>query len=382
MTRRSIVLGAILMTAAAAQRVEAQASVYGVLGIGIPGRGSSVRSRALGGAVDPTDPGSAVNPAAIALSSRLTVSAASETSNRKYTAGGVSSDNLRNTRFPFAQVTGPIQGSRLSFGVSYSVYAERSYDIATVDTITIRDAEVEVSDQLKSDGGIADLRAAVAWNFGPRFQIGAGVHLLSGSTRERLERRFSDPVYVNVLQTGDVDYTGWGLSLGAVATPSARLRLGASVRRDSRLNVNDALLPALEVQLPWTFSAGVTLAPSRLLRLSASAQRRNWSTARDDVPAGRTLFVFDTWEFGTGLELGGPESGASPFPLRAGFRYIQLPFSPIDDQPREIAVSLGSGVLFAGNRAFFEFSLERAMRDGGGATERAWQLALGLTLRP
>jgi hypothetical protein len=382
MTRRGILLGVVLMAAGAARRAEAQASVYGVLGIGFPGRASSVRSRALGGAVDPVDPGSAVNPASIALSSRLAVSAASETSNRQFTAGEVSSDNLRDARFPYAQVSGPIQGSPLSFGVSYSIYTERSYDIATVDTVTIRDADVEVSDRLKSDGGIADLRAAVAWTFGPRLQVGAGVHLLAGSTRERLERQFSEPVYVDFVQTGDVDYTGWGLSIGAVATPSSRLRIGATVRRDSRLNVNDALLPSIEIQLPWTFSAGATLAPTRLLRLSASAQRRTWSAARDDVPASLTLFVFDTWEFGTGLEVGGPDAGASPFPLRAGFRYAQLPFSPIDDQPREIGVSFGSGVLFAGNRAFFEFSIERVMRDGGGATERAWQLALGLTLRP
>ncbi len=382
MTSRGILLAFVLVAASGARRAEAQASVYGVLGIGIPGRASSVRSRALGGAVDLVDPGSAANPASIALSNRLSVSGMSETTNRKFTAGGVSSDNLRDTRFPFAQISGPIQGSPLSFGVSYSVYAERSYDIAMVDTLTIRDGEVEVSDRLKSDGGIADVRAAVAWMFGPRLQVGAGVHILSGSTRERLERQFSDPLYVDLVQTGDVDYTGWALSVGAVVTPSSRLRVGAAVRRDSRLNVSDALLPALEVQLPWTFSAGVTFVPARLLRISASAQRRTWSAARDDVPQWLTLSVYDTWEFGTGLELGGPEAGGAPFPVRAGFRYVQLPFSPVDDQPREIGVSLGSGVLFAGNRAFFEFAIERVMRDGGGATERAWQLALGLTLRP
>jgi hypothetical protein len=382
MTRRAILLALVLIAGGAPRRAEAQASVYGVLGIGIPGRPISVRSRALGGGIDLVDPGSAVNPAAIALSSRLTVSGASETTNRKFTAGGVSSDNLRDTRFPFAQISGPIQSSPISFGVSYSIYSERSYDIATVDTLTIRDADVEVSDRLKSDGGIADMRAAVAWTFSQRFQLGVGVHLLAGSTREQLERRFSDPVYVDLVQRGDVDYTGWGLSLGAVATPSSKFRVGAAVRRDSRLNVSDALLPAVEIQLPWTFSAGVTVAPVRLLRLSASAQRRTWSAATDEVPQWLTLFVFDTWEFGSGLEVGGPDVGISAFPLRVGFRYAQLPFSPIDDQPRELGLSAGSGVLFAGNRAFFEFSIERVMRDGGGATERAWQLALGLTLRP
>jgi hypothetical protein len=382
MSRRALFLALAVAGAGSAQRLEAQASVYGVLGIGIPGRPMSVRARALGDGMGAVDPGSALNPAALGLSQRLTVSGISETTNRKFSVGDVSSDNLRDTRFPYASVAGRIQTSPISFGVSYSIYTERSYDVETTDTVSIRGADVEVKDRLKSDGGIADVRFAVAWTLGPRFEVGAGVHLLSGSTRERLQRVFSDPVYMPVSQRGDVDYTGWGLSFGAVATPLRTLRVGAVVRRDSRLSVNDALLPALEIQLPWSIAAGATLAPTRLLRLSVTAQHRSWSGAQDDVPEWVEVTVFDTWEVGSGLEIGGPDVGASRFPLRVGFRYAQLPFSPNASQPREIGLSAGSGVLFASNRAFFEFSLERVLRDGGGATERAWQLALGLTLRP
>lgn len=382
MIRRVVVLALLLAGIGPASRVAAQSSVYGVLGIGMPGRPVSVRSRALGDAVGVNDPGSAVNPATLGLSGRLTVSGVSETSNRKFSAGDVSSDNLRDTRFPFAIVSGRIQSSPLSFGVSYSTYTERSYDVETTDTVSIRGVDVETKDRLKSDGGIADIRLALGWSFGPRFQVGAGVHILSGSTREQLQRTFSDPVYISVSQRGDVDYAGWGLSFGVVTTPLRILRVGAAVRRDSRLSVNDALLPALEVQLPWSVSAGAILAPVRMLRLSVSAQHRSWSVAQGDVPEWTTLTVFDTWELGSGLEIGGPDVGAGRFPLRLGFRYAQLPFSPNADQPREIGLSAGSGVVFASSRASFEFSLERVVRDGGGATERAWQLALGLTLRP
>jgi hypothetical protein len=371
-----------LLAVGAVVPAEAQTSVYGVLGVGFPGRPLSIRARALGGSTGPTDAGSAVNPAALALNSRLSVSGISQTTGRNYEAGDVSVESLRDTRFPFAMITGPLPASPLAVGISYSLYFERSYDIETVDTVLLRGEEVVVSDRLKSDGGVADLRGALAWYVSPRLQIGAGLHLLSGSTREELQREFDNPLYTPVEQRGDVDYSGWAVSAGAVVTPASKLRIGLSARRDSRLSFSDQLLPAIEVQLPWTFSGTVVWAPMRVLRWAVMGEYRTWSEARDDVPEGITLSVFDTWEVGSGIEIGGPELGGSAFPLRIGVRYAALPFSPIDDQPTELDLSAGSGVLFANNRALLEFAVERVIRDGGGASERAWQIAFGLTLRP
>ncbi len=362
--------------------VEGQASVYGVLGIGFPGRAISVRARALGGSMAAVDAGSATNPAALALNQRLSVSGLSETTSRNYEAGDTSVTGLSDTRFPFAMVAGPIQRSPIAFGVSYALYSERSYDIVTTDTVTVRGEEVAVSDRLKSDGGIADVRAAVAWYLSTRVQFGAGFHFLSGSTREQLEREFENPLYAPVSQRGDVDYAGWGISAGVVVTPVSRLRFGVSARRDSKLNIEDQLLPTIEVQLPWTFGASMTVLPFRAVRWSVSGEFRNWSIASDDVPEATQLSVFDTWELSSGIEIGGPDVGSSAFPFRIGFRYSTLPFSPVGDQPTEIDLSAGSGILFARNRALFEFAVERVLRDGGGASERAWQIAVGLTLRP
>jgi hypothetical protein len=355
--------------------------VYSVLGIGFPSRATSVRARALGDGFLANDAASAVNPGAVGLVTPLTVSGVSGTTSRTYSANGVNVDGLRDTRFPLAMLRGPLGGSRLNFALSYSAYADRTYSLETSDTVNVRGTDVAVSDQLISDGGIAETRAAVGWNASLKIKLGVAVHLLSGSTRERVRRSFDDAQYGSVSQRGDVAYTGWGASVGAVLTPSERVRIGLAARKDGKLNVTEALLPTVRAHLPLTLTAGITVVPISAARWSVTGSWRSWGNARDDIPTGSNLTVFDTWEIGTGVELGGPDAG-SRFPLRLGFRYATLPFSPTADQPREIDIAGGSAMTFARGRAVFEFAVERAIRDGGGASERAWHLFFGLTIRP
>ncbi|MGD8726180.1 MAG: hypothetical protein PVH40_00980 [Gemmatimonadales bacterium] len=380
MRRTALTAGIALVTLVGI--AEAQVSVYSVLGIGYPSRPVGASARSLGDGITAVDPGSAVNPGAIALQPRLNVIGVSETSNRSYVADGVSVDGLRDTRFPFFMLEGQLGSSPLVFGLSYSSYTDRTYNITTGDTVTIRGEDIPLEDEYKSDGGIADMRAALAWNANSQLQLGAAVHLLAGSTREEVVRVFDDPAYASVQQRGDVAYTGWGVSVGAVFTPLSRLRIGAALRRDSKLTISGALLPAFEVQLPVTLTAGFTLIPVTPLRWSVSGSWQSWSGARNDVPEGVNLSVFDTWHVGTGLQLRGASGILSTIPLRVGVRYAKLPFSPKTDQPRELSFSAGTGFLLANNRVLFEFTLERAIREGGGASERAWQLFFGLTVRP
>jgi len=378
---RRIALAMAVAAAAGATSLHAQVSVYSVLGIGFPLRATSVRARALGDGFVANDAAAAVNPGAVGLVTPLTVSGVSATSLRGYSANGSDVDGLRDTRFPLAMLRGPLGGSRLNFALSYSSYADRTFKVETGDTVNVRGADVAVSDQLVSDGGIADIRAAIGWNANLKIKLGVAVHLLSGSTRERVQRTFDDPQYSSVSQTGDVAYTGWGVSAGAVITPTGRLRIGLAARKDGKLKVTDALLPTVRAHLPLTLTAGITVVPISAARWSVTGSWRSWGNARDDIPTGSNLAVFDTWEIGTGVELGGPDAG-SHFPLRLGFRYATLPFSPTAEQPREIDIAGGSAMTFARGRAVFEFTVERAVRDGGGASERAWQLFFGLTIRP
>jgi hypothetical protein len=104
---------------------------------------------------------------------------------------------------------------------------------------------------------------------------------------------------------------------------------------------------------------------------------RSWSRTADFVKTSADVRAFDTWVVGSGIELGGAAT-----PLRLGFRFARLPYSPTDEQPREITLALGSGIRVAANRASVDFALERTLREGAGVTERVWQLSVALLLQP
>ena len=71
-------------------------------------------------------------------------------------------------------------------------------------------------------------------------------------------------------------------------------------------------------------------------------------------------------------------------PLRLGMRYARLPFPvTIGGEPHEFAISGGTGLRFAQDRAGLDLALEQVWRSEGAAySERALTLVLGLTVRP
>jgi hypothetical protein len=134
------------------------------------------------------------------------------------------------------------------------------------------------------------------------------------------------------------------------------------------------------VSLPVTVGAGVEYRLSPVVRIAATSSWRGWSSAAADLTATGT-HVFDTFDSGLGLEIGRGRGG-SPFPLRLGVRYATLAFSPTAEQPHELDVSGGTGLSLARDRAQLSAAVERAIRDGGGTAERAWQVTIGFQIRP
>ena len=69
-----------------------------------------------------------------------------------------------------------------------------------------------------------------------------------------------------------------------------------------------------------------------------------------------------------------------------GGRQRTLPFGLGGADVRERAYSAGAGVPFAAGRALFDLALQRASRSLEGssvdASERAWTVSIGLTVRP
>jgi hypothetical protein len=378
---RRVLAAAGLLAAAVAGRASGQNSGYAVQGIGFPQRGLGVVARALGGGPGSTDPESALNPAAAGLFDNLSVGVLAATDFRSLRTGGSTTSGLKGTRFPHALVGGRLPNTPLAVAFGYSAFAERSFDLATTDTITLRGARVGVTDRVASDGGLADLRGAIAWTPNSHLMVGLAGHIISGSTKFSTAREFSDPAYRTFADTVNQSFAAYGVSTGVLVSSGNVFRFGGSVRFDTRLR-SEVSGRAERVSLPVTVSLGGQVAPVPAIRLSSTFLWKSWSRASADLTAAGHGQAFDTWELGAGLQIGGPESGATKFPLRLGFRRARLPFSAVADRPTETDLTAGTGVRFAGGRARFDVTVERAMRDGGGARERAWQLLFGLQVSP
>ena len=161
----------------------------------------------------------------------------------------------------------------------------------------------------------------------------------------------------------------------------------------------NALNAEYDMPVRFAFAASQVLAP-RLLA-TASAQWTGWSTNTNFAAAGygfeaAPISAQKTWEFGGGLEWERLRSGTRIFPLRFGFRYAQLPFTPESvlgvhgTAAKEVAGAVGLGLRLAsddfGPLAVADLSVERGKRSGwdgaftGGLTENFWRISASINL--
>ncbi len=365
----TVVLAAAFLTASPPVRLSGQDSQFGIRGLGTPGRWESVRSRSTGGAFAPFDPLSQLTEAPLADIGQLTATAAGGTSHRDVVVGGTTAA-LRTTRFPLMGVAGPV-GPRLAVAAGFTTYLDKSWDVWMRDSVLLRDVLQRYIDELTSDGSVADVRLAVASRLSRRIAIGAGVHVLAGSTRMTAERRFDDSTFHAVQQSAEVRYDGFGVSGSVLLGLAPGLSLAGWARSDNRLRAKVADTTSAITDLPRMAGGGLLFAPSPSARFAASAVWRSWSQAG----AG----AFDTWSWSAGAEF-----GFRRMPIRLGARGGQMPFGPGTKAPTEVAGSLGIGRPFAQGRALIDVALERLERRAGGGslTERVWTVLVGLTVRP
>ena len=359
----------------------AQNSIFGIRGIGFPGRVGGVRSIALGGGSEIFDRASVLNPALAALFGQVTVGAVSGTTFRNYTAAGTDASELRETRFPLIFLGGGFGRSSFSYQVSVATFAEQTFDLETADTIMVGGLLLAVEDRRISDGGVVDIRAAIGWRGSVNLAMGAAVHRLGGSSRFTAIRTFDNQDFQTFRQRDNLSSSGTSFSAGVLWLPNASLRFGFAARVNSSLTSELEDGSSSKVAMPVSLAGGVLLGVTPRIRIMTTTRWRSWSRAQEDL-VGTGTWAFDTWEVGSGLEItSGPGSGGK-FPLRLGVRYAQLPFSPSNEQPSEWNFSVGTGAPFAANRAVIEVALERFQRDGAGARERGWYFTVGFMITP
>jgi hypothetical protein len=366
MTYRTASTLAALLIGAAASSLQGQDSPFGINGLGTPGRFESARARATGGAFAPFDPLSALSDASIAGLGRLTATATGTTSYLSDDLGGVNASR-RASRFPLFQVGGPAW-SNVVLAAGVSTYLDRTYHVRIEDTITLGGSEQAVTDNLSGDGGVTDIRFVAARRFG-RLTVGAGLHLLSGSTRFQFVRNFTDTsTYGDVAQTGEVAYRGSGGSASAILT-LGQVELAGFGRIDSRLRSEENGETVATNDLPTTYGGAIRWRPAPEAAFAASLTYRGWASAADSN-------AYNTTNWSAGAEFG------RLVPLRLGVRGGTLPFGPGSRAPRETAFAAGTGRVFAGGRGIIDVTVERLRRTGAGLAETAWTVLFGVAVRP
>src|SRR5439155_1258222 len=91
------------------------------------------------------------------------------------------------------------------------------------------------TDRIGNDGAVADLRFAAAARLASWIAIGAGAHILSGSSRQTAQRVYDDTTFLGTTQTAVVRYDGFGISGSVALDPVRSVRIVGYARSDNRL---------------------------------------------------------------------------------------------------------------------------------------------------
>ena len=378
---RRILLTAVLLAAAPAV-ANAQASQFGVRGLGIPGRAISTRTFGSGGAFGMFDPESSINPVSLAEVKLLTATFNGlQDFRHEETPSGTAS--LRESRFPQVVVVGPLRRVPAALGVSFSNYTSRDFSLASSATIDLRGSPVVVTDTFSSRGGLSDLRFAGAYRAGDKWVFGGSVHIITGSTRLSLVRSFADSNFLAERQRAEVSYTGVGVDLGIMRKFGQRFSVAGLIRSDGHARLDLDSVRVARVDLPYAFGLAARWRVGSKLDLAGEAVVRTWSAANSDVLEQGGVGAENTLALAFGGEFTPNPRRPTRRPLRFGVRYGTLPF-PLQagQQAHEVGVSVGTGLRFAQQRAGVDLGLEQVWRSGGDFSERAFLVAIGVRIQP
>lgn len=361
-----------------------QSSQFGVRGLGAPGRALSARAVGTGGAFGLFDPESSINPAALSGLQTLTTTFTG-LQDYRHVENPVGEESVKESRFPQLAIAGPIRRFPMAIGLSFSNYASRDFTLASSGTIVLRGVDVPVSDTFASRGGLSDLRAAVSYTLQGGWVVGGAFHVITGTNRLTSVRDFGDSnsVYQTARQESEISYAGVGLDVGMIRHFGESFSVAATARSDGRALIDRDSTRVARVDLPYTFGLGFRWKPVPKLELASQGIYRTWSGANSDLIEQGGVGAENTFQVAFGGEL--TTDLRRPFrrPIRFGARYGTLPFPLIPgEQPKELAVSLGSGARFAQQRAGIDLGLEYVRRSAGAYKERAFVVTLGVSVRP
>jgi hypothetical protein len=258
------------------------------------------------------------------------------------------------------------------FGLGFSAELDQDWAVLLTDTLSTSVGDAPYTERREHNGGVSSFDLSVARRLG-RVSVGAEIDFLTGSLRQTFLRDFGisadDPA--NELGTARGEsrwsYSGKRIRLGAAwqVSPSARISGLVSIADNLHAEQDSAAAAAettrsLVFGLPTEVALGGSVVVTQRLLVAAEGGWAGWAGATAGLPESGSR---DTWRFGVGLELAGLRLLGLDLPVRAGWRYAQLPFYRTGRDPLdESAFTFGLGTRVAGGQAAFSVGVELGSR--------------------
>ena len=349
-------------------------------GFGYPPGGLSTRAEAAGGGFAEFDFNTPRNPSSPLGWGRGGLYFQYEPEFRTVT-NGPTTDNTMTARFPL-WMAGLQMGSRAMGTITASTLLDRTWATSVRGGQILGPDSVGYTERVESNGGINDVRLAVAYSVNPTFSFGVGIHGFTGENRLSLRRQYDDSLRFGTLTRAlTISYLGSAFSGGATWRPHRQIAVAASARTGGSLDVSVADTAIAHGHMPTRFGAGIRFDGLPGASLGISVDRTEWS-ALDELLQSQSLHATDTWDIGAGLEMAGPKMRNVPVLFYLGYRQRDLPFY-VQEVAKERFYTGGAGVPIAGPRVVFDLAVQRATRGPvDGVSENAWIFSMGFTVRP
>jgi hypothetical protein len=274
-------------------------------------------------------------------------------------------------------------GQSWTLGFSSSTFLDRSTEtsLSRLQTVGAAADTVTLTEKNRVLGAINDIRLALAWSNSPKFRIGVGAHVFSGSNRITFSQLFPDSAkYISTSQTSNISYAGFAGSVGVEVHPSRVIGFAFSARKGGDLRAESGDTTIGTGRLPDHYSASVMFEGIPGAAISARVAHDNWSSLSSLSSSG--IQAFDGWDMGAGVEASGPRLMQRVVTLRVGARKRTLPFGLNGEKVQENTFAGGFGIPLTRERASFEFAAQRASRKAADITERGYILSFGLRVSP
>ena len=376
---RARFLAPAALLVATAVSVEAQSNLS-VQGYGYPTGQFSARAQGTGGAIAESDPLSPVNPASIgAFQNRILFFQMEPEFRSVKTPNG--SERTSVARYPVVFGALPL-GNKFVVGVGSSTFLDRTATTTfeTSQILTATDT-VPMTTTFNVNGAMNDVRFAAAWVPYRWLRVGAAMHAITGHNLVNITQQFEDTIrFASFAQQNIIGFSGSAFSTGVNLVSSnfslsASARIGGSVR----VAIEDTILG--KANIPNRLGASVAYLGITNSVIAVRTAYENWSVLRglgDPGPSG-----IDGWDTSLGADIAGPRIASRLIYFRAGARTRTLPFQAAGNTVKENSVSGGLGTTFANGRVMSDLSLIRANRSADiGATEKAWTVSFGISVRP